>query len=182
MWLNNSHVEVNITWMETLLYLQKFRFFFFKIFFCILAFIMIGQIRADRKQSGRERGAGLGSGKVLELGFELGMPVVQLQPGADWPLGALGRFPVAWRLIWPAALCFFFKLLLLLFYFFCLPNVPKWSFQIVAFPNKSIINHKSVSLDWQRHASRLFLASSNGFEQSRCAGLEEGDETTRRNS
>ncbi len=30
------------------------------------------------------------------------------QTGADWPFGAPGRFPVAWRLIWPAALCFLF--------------------------------------------------------------------------
>ncbi len=43
--------------------------------------------------------------------------------------------------------------------FFCLPNVPKWSFTILAIPNKSKINHKSVSLDWQRRASCLFLAS-----------------------
>ncbi len=38
----------------------------------IFAFIMIGQIRTDRKRSGREIGAG--SGKVLESGFELGTP------------------------------------------------------------------------------------------------------------
>ncbi len=37
---------------------------------------MIRQIRADRKRSGRERG-GVGSGKVLESGFELGTPVAQ---------------------------------------------------------------------------------------------------------
>ncbi len=41
-----------------------------------LPFIMIRQIRADRKRSGRERG-GVGSGKVLESGFELGTPVAQ---------------------------------------------------------------------------------------------------------
>ncbi len=58
-------------------------------------------------------------------------------PAADWPLGAPGRFPVAWRLIWPAALCFIIIILLLLL--FCLPSVPKWSFPIVAFPNKSKI-------------------------------------------
>ncbi len=33
----------------------------------------------------------------------------------------------------------------------------KGSFPIVAFPNKSITNHKSVSLDRQRRASCLFL-------------------------
>ncbi len=67
-------------------------------------------------------------------------------------------------------------------FIFCLPNVPKLSFPIVAFPNKSKINHKSVSLDWQRRASRLFLASKMAFEQSRCAGLKEGEEMARRNS
>ncbi len=46
--------------------------------------------------------------------------------GADWPLVAPGRFPVAWRLIWPVAQ----------FSFFCLPNVPKWSFPIEAFSIK----------------------------------------------
>ncbi len=44
--------------------------------------------------------------------------------GADWPLGAPGRFPVAWRLIWPAGL-FFFIYYYLFFIIFCLPNVPK---------------------------------------------------------
>ncbi len=37
-------------------------------------------------------------------------------PGADWPLGALGRFPVAWQLIWLAALCFYFVLFFLLLF------------------------------------------------------------------
>ncbi len=78
------------------------------------------------------------------------------QTGADWPFGAPGRFPVADLARCPV---FFIYLLLFIFwkyynfYFFCLPNVPKWSFPIVAFPNKSIINHKSVSLDWLRFRS-----------------------------
>ncbi len=37
---------------------------------------MIGQIRVDRKQSGREIG-GAGSGKVFDLGFELGTSIAQ---------------------------------------------------------------------------------------------------------
>ncbi len=65
-----------------------------------------------------------------------------VQSGADWPLGAPGCFP-AWWLIWPAALCFFYFYYYYYYIFiFCLPDVPKWSFPIVAFPNKSIINHK----------------------------------------
>ncbi len=50
-----------------------------------------------------------------------------------------------------------------IFFIFCLPNVPKWSYPIVTLSNKSIINHKSVSLDWQRRALRLFLASVKRF-------------------
>ncbi len=69
------------------------------------------------------------------------------------------------------------------FFFFCLPNVSKWSFPIVAFPNKSIINHKSV-MSWlaaPRFTSVPCLRQTV-FEQSRCVGLEEGEETSRRNS
>lgn len=47
---------------------------FFKIYFCHLCFIMIGQ-SLDRKQIGRE--SGVGSGKVLELGLELWIPEAQ---------------------------------------------------------------------------------------------------------
>ncbi len=43
-------------------------------FLAFLAFIVTGQIRIDRKRSGRERG---GSGKVLKSGFEQGTPVAQ---------------------------------------------------------------------------------------------------------
>ncbi len=61
------------------------------------------------------------------------------------------------------ARCLFFFYCYDLFYYlfiFCLSNLPKLSFMTVAFPNKSIINHKSVSLDWQKgSASCLFLAS-----------------------
>ncbi len=47
----------------------------------------------------------------------------------------------------------------------------------MAFPNRSKINHKSVSLDWQRRASRhCSLPPSNSFEPSRCAEGEEGEE------
>ncbi len=60
-------------------------------------------------------------------------------------------------------------------FFFCLPNVPRWSFPNV---NKSKINHKSVSLDWQRRASCLFLASCLSESMH---GIEEGEETARRN-
>ncbi len=49
-------------------------FLFIEIFF-FSSFIVIGQCRWDRKQSGRKRG--VGSGKTLESGFELGMPVTQ---------------------------------------------------------------------------------------------------------
>ncbi len=52
-----------------------------------LHFITMGQYRYDRKWSGRERG-GMGSGKVLEQGFELGTPVAQWcytsAIGTDW--------------------------------------------------------------------------------------------------
>ncbi len=41
----------------------------------LLPFFTIGQYRADDKQSGRLRA--VGSGKVLELGFELRTPVMQ---------------------------------------------------------------------------------------------------------
>ncbi len=34
------------------------------------------------------------------------------------------------------------------YYYIVFFAFPMWSFPIVAFPNKSIINHKSVSLDW----------------------------------
>ncbi len=71
--------------------------------------------------------------------------------------------------------------------YLCLLNVPKQSFLIFSFHNKSIINHKSVSLDWQRCAvgisSGLFRASvKDGFEQNRCAGLDEREEAARRSS
>ncbi len=48
------------------------------------------------------------------------------------------------------------------YFFFAFP-VPRWSFPIVVFPNKLKINHKSVSLDWQRRASCLFLAFVKQF-------------------
>ncbi len=58
--------------LQTVSFLSLLQYgtFFKDIFFAIFTFIMIGQIRADRKWSGREMGAG--SGKVLESGFELG--------------------------------------------------------------------------------------------------------------
>ncbi len=46
-----------------------------RFIFGIFAFIIIGPCRDDRRGSGREMG--VGSGKVLELGFELGSPVTQ---------------------------------------------------------------------------------------------------------
>ncbi len=48
---------------------------FFSIFVDFFAFIVTVQIRADRKQSVRERR--VGSGNVLELGFEHGTSVAQ---------------------------------------------------------------------------------------------------------
>ncbi len=74
-------------------------------------------------------------------------------PRRGLAIGSTGTFPGG--LAADLARCPVFLLLLLLFFLlllllFCLPNVPKWSFPIVVFPNKSIINHKSVSLDWQR--------------------------------
>ncbi len=92
-----------------------------------------------------------------------------LLPRHRLAIGSTGTFPggLAAHLARCPVFFYFFLLLLLLLLlfilFFCLPNVPKWSFPIVAFPNKSIINHKSVSLDWQRRASRLFLASVKRF-------------------
>ncbi len=69
---------------------------------------------------------------LLKTGFSVhnvmrGLPQVHygsrtpLTSGVDWPLGAPGRFPVACRLIWPAALCFFYFLLLFI-YFYLLPS------------------------------------------------------------
>ncbi len=69
---------------------------------------MIGQIRADRKQSGRElgvggRGEGGLSWKVLESGFELGMPVAQWHCMSAYAAhSAIGAdmkyiFKVAWQ-------------------------------------------------------------------------------------
>ncbi len=96
-------------------------------------------------------------------------------------IGSTGTFPGG--LVADSAHCPVFLLYLNCISFFCLPNVPKWSFPTVAFPNKSIINHKLVSLDWQRRDSHLFqLPPSNGFEQSRCARLKEGEILARRNS
>ncbi len=43
-------------------------------FVTVFAYIMIGQFRAESLEE-RERGVGLG--KVLKLGFELGMPIAQ---------------------------------------------------------------------------------------------------------
>ncbi len=76
-------------------------------------------------------------------------------------IGSTGTIPGGLAGDLPAALYIFFFYIYL--FIFCLPNVPKWSFPIVAFPNQSIINHKLVSLDWQRRASRLFLASVKRF-------------------
>ncbi len=44
----------------------------------------------------------------------------------DWPLGAPGRFPVAWLLIWPTALCFILIIIIIIiinffFFFFAFP-------------------------------------------------------------
>ncbi len=44
------------------------------LLFGVLPFIMTWHWRADRKRSWREK---TGSGKVLKLGFELGMPITQ---------------------------------------------------------------------------------------------------------
>ncbi len=46
-------------------------FLFFLFIFGIFAFIMTGQIRQETKRGG------VGSGKVLESGLELGTPVAQ---------------------------------------------------------------------------------------------------------
>lgn len=48
-------------------------FILFYLIFGIFAFIIIGQIKTDRKRSG-ERDWVAGSGKVLVSGFELGTP------------------------------------------------------------------------------------------------------------
>ncbi len=83
-------------------------------------------------------------------------------------IGSTGTFPSGLAADLARCPVFFIIIIIiisffLLLFYFCLPSVPKWSFLIVAFPNKSIINHKSVSLDWQRCASRLFLASVKRF-------------------
>ncbi len=52
-------------------------------------------------------GAQVGKGWPISLlRSPLLLTVCHLPSGTDWPLGAPRRFPVAWRLIWPAALCF----------------------------------------------------------------------------
>ncbi len=56
-------------------YKKCLQLFFLRCMFFLFAFFMTGQCRADRKQSGRNRGAG--SGKVHDLGFELGTPIAQ---------------------------------------------------------------------------------------------------------
>ncbi len=65
-------------------------------------------------------------------------------------IGSTGTFPGGLAADLARYPVFFYYYYYYFYLFFCLPNVPKWSFPIVAFPNKSIINHKSVSLDWQR--------------------------------
>ncbi len=60
----------------------------FKDFFLLFSpSIMIGQIIIGRKQSGRVIGGGAGSGKVLDLGFVLGMPVVPTRLSSLTKLG-----------------------------------------------------------------------------------------------
>ncbi len=82
-------------------------------------------------------------------------------------IGSTGTFPGGLAADLARCPVFYFILFFKLFYLFifCLPipNVPKWLFPSVAFPNKSIINHKSLSLDWQHRASCLFLASVKRF-------------------
>ncbi len=55
-------------------------------------------------------------------------------------------------------------------------------FWFFSFYNKSIISHKSASLDWQLRASGLFRASVKRSKQNRYARLDEGDEAARRSS
>ncbi len=76
-------------------------------------------------------------------------------------IGSTGTFPGGLAADLACCPVFFFIYYYYFFYYFT--NVPKWSFPIVAFHNKSIINHKSVSLDWQHRASSLFLASVKRF-------------------
>ncbi len=42
------------------------------------------------------------------------------QPGADWPSGEPGEFPVAWQPIWPAALRLFIFCIIYYYYFILL--------------------------------------------------------------
>ncbi len=68
--------DVKSEWNKNSPYLfSKWMFLIFLLVVNFFAFIVIGQCRWDRKQSGRKRG--MGSGKILEPGFELGTPVAQ---------------------------------------------------------------------------------------------------------
>ncbi len=61
---------------------------------------------------------------------------------------------MAWQVIWPVFKKKIRPISFILYYhYYCLPNVPNVSFPIVEYPNKWIINHKSVILDWQHRAS-----------------------------
>ncbi len=61
--------------------------------------------------------------------------------GADWPLGAPGRFPVAWRLIWPAALCFLIYFFIIFFnLFFAFPMCQSDPFRLW----HSLIDRKKI--------------------------------------
>ncbi len=93
---------------------------------------------------------------TLHTALEAVWPYIQAQTG-HWENRDVSRWPGSWFV--PLPCCF-----IIFFYFFAFSMCQKRSFPIVAFPNKSIINHKSVSLDWQRRrALRLFLASVKRF-------------------
>ncbi len=112
-----------------------------------------------RKHPNAVRGKHTGIRQTGSLALQQASAFLYIHPGADWPLGAPERFPVAWRLIWPAALFFYIYIFLLLFFLFFIsfafPMCQSDHFRLW----HSLINHKSVSLDRQRRASRLFLAS-----------------------
>ncbi len=63
-------------------------------------------------------------------------------------------------------------------FFFAFPMCQNNNFQLW----HSLRNHKCLVLTGSAALHVCTLPASNGFEQSRCAGLVEGEETARRNS
>ncbi len=71
-----------------------------------------------RKHPNAVRGKHTGIRQTGSLALQQASAFLYIHPGADWPLGAPERFPVAWRLIWPACPFFLYIFFLLLFFLF----------------------------------------------------------------